>query len=101
MTPAKTPGPMMATNSRPQISELIDREATISNSASGRTTRALGVVLRAAKKATGTAMTIAINVPSVAMFRVSQSGPRLPQNIRRREGSCGRRCQRLAAVRPK
>ena len=74
MTPAKTPGPMIVTNSKPQISELIDREATISSSAKGRTIRALGVVLRAARNATGTAMTIAISVPRVAMLIVSQSG---------------------------
>src|SRR3546814_4376215 len=72
--PAGTPGPMMATSSKAQISALIDRLATITSSARGRTKRTLGVVLRAAMKATGTAMTIAASVPIVAMLMVSQRG---------------------------
>jgi hypothetical protein len=40
----------------------------------GRTNLVLGVVFRAARKATGSAITIAIIVPMVAMFSVSQSG---------------------------
>jgi hypothetical protein len=39
------------------MSELIEREATITNSATGRMKVALGVVLLAAKKAMGTAIT--------------------------------------------
>jgi hypothetical protein len=45
----------------------------ISN-AIGRTNTRLGVVLRAARKATGTASTIASTVPSVATLMVSHSG---------------------------
>ncbi len=65
---------MMATSSSAQISELIEREATITNSAAGLANAMLGVVLRAARKATGTAIAVPSNVPSVAMLSVSQSG---------------------------
>ena len=44
------------------------------NSATGRTKVLLGVVLRAAQNATGTAITSAIRVPRVAMLIVSQTG---------------------------
>jgi hypothetical protein len=54
---------------------LIERVATMMNSATGRMKVALGVVLRAARKATGTAITSASSVPSVAMLSVSHSGP--------------------------
>ena len=47
--PANTPGPTMVTSISAQISELIEREATMMNSAIGRTNVTLGVVLRAAQ----------------------------------------------------
>jgi hypothetical protein len=72
--PAKTPGPKIATKSRAQINELIDLEATITNSATGLTTATLGVVLLAAKKAIGTAITKPKRVPKVAMLMVSHKG---------------------------
>lgn len=72
--PATCPGPMMATSSRPQMIELIEREATMTSSATGRTRVADGVVLRAARKASGTARTTASSVPRVAMLTVSHSG---------------------------
>ena len=75
-TPASTPGPMIETKSSAQISELIERLATMTKSASGRMSVALGLVLRAARKATGTAKMIPSRVPSVAMLSVSQSGHR-------------------------
>ena len=71
--PATTPGPMIDTSKSDQIKELIEREETMIRRAIGRT-NLLGVVFRAARKATGTAITIAIIVPMVAMLRVSQSG---------------------------
>ncbi len=74
ITPASTPGPMMVTSMSAHTSELIEREETMTNSATGRTSSTLGVVLRAAQKATGTAMTRAMSVPSVAMLSVSHSG---------------------------
>mgnify|MGYP006162997295 CR=1 FL=1 len=73
--PATTPGPMIETSKSDQIRELIEREETIINRARGRMNLVLGEVFRAAKKAIGTAITIAIIVPMVAMFSVSQSGP--------------------------
>src|SRR6056297_3210605 len=73
-TPAKTPGPMIAISNSAQISELIDRVATMISSATGRTNSADGVVLRAARNATGTARNRAMIVPSVAMLKVSQIG---------------------------
>ena len=57
-----------------QISELMERDDTMTRSASGRTSHPLGVVLRAARNAIGTAMTIANKVPSVAIASVSHSG---------------------------
>ena len=72
--PAKTPGPMIAIKSSAQISELIERVATMISSATGRTNITEGVVLRAAMKATGTAIKRAAIVPSVAMLMVSQIG---------------------------
>ena len=72
--PASTPGPMIETSSRAQISELIERDETMMRSAMGRAIYRLDVVLRAAMKATGTAMMMPIKVPSVAMFRVSHMG---------------------------
>ena len=74
ITPANTPGPMMATSIKAQMSELIEREDTMTRSATGLTKTWLGVVLRAAQNATGTAITKAIRVPSVAMLTVSQMG---------------------------
>ena len=47
--PANTPGPMMVTSISAQISELIERDDTMMNSAIGRTNATLGVVLRAAQ----------------------------------------------------
>ena len=44
------------------------------NNAIGRMNKVEGVVLRAAKNATGTAKNNEIIVPNVAMFRVSQMG---------------------------
>ena len=72
--PATTPGPMIETSNSDQIKELIEREETMIRRAIGRTNFVLGVVFRAARKATGKAITIAIIVPMVAMLRVSQSG---------------------------
>ncbi len=74
MTPARTPGPMMVTSIRAQMSELMERDETMMNSATGRTKTWLGVVLLAAQKAMGTAMTMARAVPRVAMLMVSQIG---------------------------
>ena len=74
MTPANRPGPTMETSNKAQIRELMEREDTMINNATGRTNLALGVVLRAARNATGTAMTMENIVPSVAMFMVSQIG---------------------------
>ena len=68
--PASGPGPNTATNNSAHTSELIEREVTKMNLAirlSGR----LGVTLRAASNPTGTASTIAITVPTVAICRVS------------------------------
>ncbi len=72
--PASTPGPSTVTSSSAQISELIERDDTMISSATGRTNRTLGVVLRAAMNATGTATRMASRVPSVAIASVSQSG---------------------------
>ena len=74
MMPANTPGPTMATSSKAQMSELMEREETMMKRATGRTKSRLGVVLRAAQKAVGTARTSAMRVPRVAMLMVSQSG---------------------------
>ena len=52
----------------------MEREATIIKSASGLTNRVLGVVLVAARNATGTAIKMPSSVPRVAMLMVSQSG---------------------------
>src|SRR3546814_17553855 len=65
--PASTPGPRIATRRSAQISALIDLDATITKSAIGRTKATLGVVSRAARKATGTAIRSERRVPSVAM----------------------------------
>ncbi|MGY9012820.1 MAG: hypothetical protein ACKVLN_11675, partial [Rhodobacterales bacterium] len=56
-----------------QINEFTDREETMTKSAADRTSRC-GVVLLAAAKATGIAITIAMIVPMLAMFIVSQAG---------------------------
>ena len=64
----------MATSSKAQIKELIDRLETIMNKAIGRTKPTLGVVLLAAKNATGTATINASTVPSVAILMVSHNG---------------------------
>ena len=64
--PASGPGPKTATNSSAQTSELIDREVTKTNLANRLSAR-FGVTLRAASRPTGTAMTIAMMVPSVAI----------------------------------
>jgi hypothetical protein len=74
MMPASTPGPRIATSRRPQISALIERDETIMRSATGRTKRMLGVVLRAARKPSGVPRRIARRVPRVAMLIVSHSG---------------------------
>ena len=74
ITPAKTPGPIMAISSNAQISELIERVDTMISSAMGRINRRDGVVLRAARNATGTASISEKIVPKVAMFSVSQIG---------------------------
>jgi len=74
MTPAKTPGPMIAINNNAQISELIERVETMIKSAIGLMTNREGVVLRAAINATGTARINENMVPKVAMFSVSQIG---------------------------
>ncbi len=64
----------MVTSMRAQSRELIERDEAMINSAIGRTNTECGVVLRAAQNATGTAMTMDIIVPRVAIFRVSQIG---------------------------
>ena len=74
ISPANTPGPMILTSSKAQISELIERLETMISRAMGRMNRADGVVLRAARKATGIAINSAITVPRVAMFSVSHNG---------------------------
>ena len=74
MIPANTPGPRMETSNKDQINELMEREETMINKATGRSSAGLGEVLRAARKATGTASTKASRVPSVAIFKVSQRG---------------------------
>lgn len=55
MMPANSPGPTIETNNKAQMSELIEREETMISSAIGRTKVVLGVVLGAARNATGTA----------------------------------------------
>ena len=72
--PARIPGPRIVTKTSAQTIALIDRDETMISSAAGRTNAALGVVLRAARNATGTATTTAKSVPSVAMFIVSHRG---------------------------
>ena len=72
--PATTPGPMIETSSRDQISELMERDETMISNAIGRRMRVSGVVLRAARKASGTAITMVSMVPSVAILMVSQRG---------------------------
>ena len=64
----------MATSNSAHISELMEREETMMSSATGRTKRRLGVVLLAARKATGMAIITPIIVPRVAILRVSHSG---------------------------
>jgi hypothetical protein len=73
-TPAKTPGPMIAISSNAQIKELMERVETIIKSAIGRAKKREGVVLLAARNATGTANIKEMIVPNVAMFNVSQIG---------------------------
>ena len=63
----------MNTNMRAQINEFTDLEETITNRPIDLITR-FGVVFLAVANATGTAITIAIIVPSVAMLIVSQMG---------------------------
>jgi hypothetical protein len=63
MIPASKPGPRIATSRSAQIRALTEREATMMKTATGRTNRTLGVVLRAARKATGTARRIASRCP--------------------------------------
>ena len=65
-TPARAPGPKMATNSRAQIKELTERVDTKINWAI-QLSVLFEVKLRAAKKANGTAMSSEIKVPSVAI----------------------------------
>ena len=64
--PATAPGPKIATNSRPQITVLIERDPTRMARPIAQV-KPLAVVLRAARNATGIASTTAIIVPSVAM----------------------------------
>ena len=68
--PASGPGPNTATKSSAQTSELIEREVTKMNFAN-RLSGGFGVTLRAASRPTGSARTIAMIVPSVAMCSVS------------------------------
>ena len=63
----------MKTSINAQMRELTDREETIINNAIALT-ELWGVVFRAAQNATGTAIVIAIIVPKVAIFIVSQTG---------------------------
>src|ERR1043166_8765984 len=74
---------MIVTNSRHQINELIDREATIRSSARGRTVRALGVVLRAARKATG-----------AAAVSISSGSPLFPVRVEEESSPAPRRQSR-------
>ena len=67
------PGPKIKTNIRAHINEFTDLDDTIIKRPIVRTIR-FGVVLRAVAKATGTAITMAIIVPIVAIFIVSQTG---------------------------
>ena len=71
MTPANTPGPIMATSINAQINELMDLDEAMIKSATGLMRNTCGVVFRAAQKATGMAMKMAMAVPRVAMFNVS------------------------------
>ncbi len=56
------------------MSELIERVETIISKAIGLMINLEGVVFLAARNATGTAIINANNVPSVAIFKVSQIG---------------------------
>ena len=64
----------MITSTRAQINELMERLATMANSAMGRMNSRLGLVLCAARNATGTPSTSAMAVPRVAMLIVSHNG---------------------------
>ena len=73
IVPASTPGPTITTSNSAQISEFTDRVPTMMNNITARTDLC-GVVLCAARKAMGTARIMAIAVPMVAIFNVSQTG---------------------------
>ena len=73
IVPAKTPGPKIKTKIKAQINEFTDLEDTIIKRPIVRTT-IFGVVLRAVANATGTAIAMAMIVPIVAIFIVSQTG---------------------------
>jgi len=75
MTPANTPGPMIAISRSAQISELMERVETIISNAMGRIRKREGVVLRAAKKATGTARTIRPSPRSARTWRTATFTP--------------------------
>ena len=64
----------MAISNKAHINEFIERVETMISKARGRTKYCEGVVLLAARNATGTARINAKIVPSVAMFKVSQIG---------------------------
>ena len=64
----------MAISNKAHINEFIERVETMISKAMGRTKYCDGVVLFAAKNATGTARINAKIVPRVAMFKVSQIG---------------------------
>ncbi len=70
--PASGPGPNTATNSSAQTREFTEREVTNTNLANRFSAR-LGATLRAAISPIGTAIAMAIRVPSVAMWSVSTS----------------------------
>ncbi len=71
--PASGPGPNTATNSSAHTSELIEREVDEDEFGEQVERERCGVTLRAASRPTGTATTMAMSVPSVAMCRVSMS----------------------------
>ena len=81
INPAKTPGPMIATNNKAQISELIERDETIIKRAKFRIIYLSGVVFLAAKNAIGMAIIVASTVPKVAMFNVSHKGTHKTRHI--------------------
>lgn len=97
----RRPGPTMVTNSSAQISELIDREATLMHSARGCSSQRIGDVLRAARNVIGTAISIPRPVLSVVIFSVSHSGCRiLAVYTTSAAATCATPCPSLRLVHP-